>query len=69
MSDSRDRGVRIDGRELVGLFLFLRERESELDPQTNAALVRMERYLYERLSIEQFEQLRKLYEKGVDVLD
>lgn len=68
MSDTQDRGIRIDGRELVGLFLLLRARESELDVHTTAALVRMERYLYDRLSIEQLEQLPTLYEKGVDVL-
>ncbi len=69
MSDTHSPGIRIDGRELVALFLFLRARESELDERTSAVLARMERYLYERLSIEELEKLPVLYEKGVDVLD
>jgi hypothetical protein len=68
MSDTQDSGVRVNGQQLVGLFLFLRQRESELDTPTSAVLVRLERYLYERLSIEELEKLPNLYEKGVDVL-
>jgi hypothetical protein len=57
----------LSGRETMGLYLFLRQREEELDDTLYSLYVRLQRLLYERLSIEDMEQIEKLYEENVDV--
>lgn len=57
----------LTGRETVGIYLFLKKREEELDATLTQLLIRIEKRLFDRLSIEQFEQLDELYRSGVDV--
>ena len=57
----------LSGRETMGLYLFLREREEELDDTLYSLYVRLQRLLYGQLSIEEMEQIEKLYKENVDV--
>ena len=57
----------LSGREFVAIYLFLKNREEGLDGTLMKLLARMERVLYERLSIDEFERLEELYRSGVDV--
>lgn len=59
---------RLSGREFVATYLFLKNREGELDSTLTALLARMEKALFARLSIDEFENLEELYRSGVDVL-
>lgn len=59
----------LSGREIVGAYLFLKEREGELDETLNQLLARIEKALFARLSIDEFERLEELYRSGVDVFD
>jgi hypothetical protein len=56
-------------RELVGLFLFLRTREDELDAELEALHERLSELLYQHLSIEEMERLSELYSQKIDVLN
>jgi hypothetical protein len=51
--------------EAVGVFLLLKRQETALEVPMRRLLARLERVLYERLSIEEFEQLRRGGEKKV----
>ncbi|MDC7225854.1 MAG: hypothetical protein PQJ61_03715 [Spirochaetales bacterium] len=54
--------IKLEGLRIAGLYLFLKERESELDEKMCELGEEIEAYLYERLSIEEMEELRRLYE-------
>ncbi|MFO8064334.1 MAG: hypothetical protein ACQETQ_00345 [Spirochaetota bacterium] len=49
------------GKTVVGLYLFLRRHEEELDTNTLGALHELERELFEHLSIEEMERLEDDY--------
>ena len=59
----------MSSREIVSLFLFLRARESELDPALSSFHERLSDYLYDRLSIDEMENLKELYAQKIDVLE
>ena len=59
----------LSSREVVGLFLFLRAREDDLDPDLESLLDRLSGTLYQTLSIEEMEKLHELYSQKIDVLD
>ena len=54
--------------ETLGLYILLRRREEELDEAMVALFDRLERYLYDRLSIEQIERIETMYEDEIEVL-
>ena len=60
--------IPVDSFELVGLYLFLKQHENELDGVISAFLYKIEMQLYERLSIEEIEDLPTLYGKNIDVI-
>lgn len=60
---------RLSGREIVGAYLFLKDRESELDETLRQLLARIEKALFAKLSIDEFERLEQLYRSGVDVFN
>ncbi len=47
--------------EELGIYLLLKEREPSLDHILLALLNRIERRLYERYSIAEFENIRQIY--------
>jgi hypothetical protein len=51
----------LEGKEAVGLYLFLRRHEEELDTATLSVLNRLEQELFRRLSIEDMEHLEQRY--------
>ncbi len=53
--------------ERVGLYLFLKEKEEELDYTLFPLYNRLQRGLNEELSIEEMETLRRLYDEKVDI--
>ena len=59
----------LTGREIVGVYLFLKSREEELDDVLTKLMMRMEKSLYSKLSIEEFERLPDLYSSNVDVFE
>ncbi|WP_319561592.1 hypothetical protein [Marispirochaeta sp.] len=61
--------ITMNTQEIVGLFLFLRARESELDSVLSALHERLSGHLYERLSIDEMENLQDLYAQKIDVLE
>ena len=56
----------LDSREMLGVFLVLKERKSSLDPLLARLLRRMEQRLYTELTIDEFENLPALYRKKID---
>ncbi len=56
----------LSGREMVGMYLFLKKSENELDEILTQLMLRFEKSLYGRLSIEEFERLGELYRAGTD---
>ena len=48
-------------REVVGVYLLLKERERELDETMLKLLDRLERVLYQELTIDEFENIREKY--------
>ncbi len=55
--------VRASLREALEIYLFLDEREAELQGGTARLLIGLRSYLYDRLSIEQMESPRELLAK------
>ena len=56
--------IKIDGLKVAGLYLQLKNAESEMDSAMVDLLSGIESYLYDRLSIEEMENLEKLYKAG-----
>jgi hypothetical protein len=51
-------------REILGVYLLLKDREAELDHGLLQLLDRMERTLYQELTIDEFENIRRNYCDG-----
>ncbi|MFP4564894.1 MAG: hypothetical protein ACLFNX_00190 [Spirochaetaceae bacterium] len=55
--------VRLGGLPVVGLYLFLRDHEEELDTNTLGVLNSLERELFRHLSIDEMEKLADSYSR------
>jgi hypothetical protein len=51
----------LKGREILGVYLLLKDREAELDETLLQLLDRLERALYQELTIDEFENIRRSY--------
>jgi len=51
----------LKGREILGVYLLLKDSEAELDETLLQLLDRLERTLYQELTIDQFENIRRSY--------
>ena len=51
-------------RELIGIYLFLKSHEEELDETLRNVVMKAEKSLFAELSIGQFERLGELYRSG-----
>lgn len=60
--------MNIEGNELIGIYILLINNEEKLD--TNQQLIRykIEKEIFNCLSIEEMESIGELYAKKVDVL-
>ncbi len=58
----------LHGQDFVAVYLLLLKNESSLDKNQVHVKHRMEKILFERLSIEEIESIEDLYKKNVDVL-
>ncbi|UCF97745.1 MAG: hypothetical protein JSV89_21650 [Spirochaetaceae bacterium] len=54
----------LKGREILAVYLMLKEGEAELDETLLQLLDRLERTLYQQLTIDEFENLRENYKKN-----
>lgn len=61
--------IELKGLRIAGLYLFLKKKESELDTNMSELGEEIEAYLYDRLSIEEMEELQKLYENSDRTLE
>ncbi len=61
--------MNIKGNELVSIFLILLENEETLDKNQHSVKMKIEKELFNSLSIAEMESLGELYAKKVDVLD
>lgn len=57
----------LENREIVAVYLMLKAEEAKLDRTLTALCARIERALYDRMSIDEFEHLRELYSRNVDI--
>ncbi len=55
----------LQGREALGIYFMLKDKESELDETLLQLLDRLERELYRELTIDEFENIRNLYDKKI----
>ena len=53
--------IELEGLRVAGIYLMMKSRESDLDPRMRGLADDLEAYLYDRLSIEEMEELEKLY--------
>lgn len=60
--------IEIKSRQLIGLYLFLNQREAELDEPLQQLYNELQRDLFSYLSIEEMESLEELYKNNIDVL-
>ncbi len=67
LSSKGKKAVELQDWERVGLYLFLKEKEEELDYTLFPLYNRLQRGLNEELSIEEMETLRRLYDEKVDI--
>ncbi len=61
--------IELKSRQLIALYLFLKNREDELDDSLTSLYNELQRNLFYYLSIEEIESLEDLYKNNVDVLD
>ena len=59
--------IRVEGIQLMGLYLFFRRHEDELDENLLAVLDQVQGTLYSAASIDQIEEMETLYRKNVDL--
>ncbi len=60
--------ITLNNREIVGLFLLLSEHEEALDINMQKLENKLEKFIYDKISIQQLEKLGSLYRQGIDVL-
>lgn len=60
--------ILLQGNDLVGIYLLLIKNEENLDKIQLSVKNRIEKVLFECLSIEEIEAIEELYKKNVDVL-
>lgn len=60
--------VRIQDEMVVALYLHLKEQDNALPYELHALTDQLERVLYRHLSIEEMEQLDRLYAEGKPIL-
>jgi len=60
--------ILLQGNDFVGVYLLLLKNEVSLDKNQLRVKQKMEKILFESLSIEEIESIEKLYKKNVDVL-
>jgi hypothetical protein len=53
----------LKGGEILGVYILLKDREAELDEAMLQLLDRLERTLYQELTIDEFENIRAIYER------
>lgn|GEM_PF-2651767 len=58
----------LDSAELVAIYVLLRRHEQDLDERLLLAKEHIEDTLYERLSIEEMENIETLYDEGKNPL-
>jgi hypothetical protein len=56
MNEASSKQLTLSGEETLRLFLFLREKEGELDRELLGILSQVEKTLYDSMSIEELEQ-------------
>ncbi len=56
----------LSDKELVGMYVWLKPRENELDLILLNLLSRMEKILYQTMTIEEIETIQDIYRKGFD---
>jgi len=59
--------IRVEGIQLMGLYLFFRRHEDELDENLLAVLDQVQETLYSAASIDQIEEMETLYRQNVDL--
>jgi hypothetical protein len=60
--------IDIQGKELIGLYLFLTQHQEELDINLALLLTKIEKTLYSKLSINDFEHLEYYYNNDIDLI-
>lgn len=64
-SDSTRDRLSLEQAEELGIYLMLKEREPALDRILLALLNRIERRLYARYSIAEFENIKQIYQNTI----
>ena len=60
--------MNIEGNELIGIYLLLMNNEEILDKNQQSVRYKVEKEIFNYLSIEEMESIGELYAKKVDVL-
>ena len=60
--------MELTNREIIGLYLLLNENAENLDLNMKKLSNKIEKLLYDRISIQELEKLDSLYQQGIDVL-
>lgn len=60
--------IDLSNREIVGLYLVLSKQEEDLDLNLQMLANRIEKYIFDKISIQELEKLEELYKRGIDVL-
>lgn len=60
--------MNLTNREIVGIYLLLEKNEEKVDKDLQKLKNRIERFLFEHISIEEMEHLEEKYRRKIDVL-
>ena len=60
--------ITLTSKEVTGMYLYLKDNQDTLDVVLDSLLHRIERELYQYISIGELEGLREKYNRGFDIL-
>lgn len=60
--------ITLNSKELTGVYLYLKDNQDTLDGVVDSLLHRIEKELYQYISISELEELRENYNSGFDIL-
>jgi hypothetical protein len=59
--------MNITNNDLIGIYLFLKKNELQLDQRLERLMIKIEKLLFSTLSIEEFENLEHYYNQGISL--
>ena len=61
--------MELSGREVTALYILLSKYDNEQHPVIVSLFERLQRYMFEKCTIEELENIESIFKSGIDVTD